>query len=70
MRAELELDRAATISHVIGELDEIYRLYDNCRDCQSEFYFVSNRRAALKRVRDALSDEEWCRGELPPVLPE
>ncbi len=68
-RAYLELDRADILDAAIGETDELCRVYDAARDSRCEFYFVTVRRQALRRLREGMTDAEWAAGVLPPCVP-
>jgi len=68
-RRALELDRAELLNAVLYEADQLYRVWDAVRDAKCEFYYVSARRQALRKLRDTLGDDAYARGELPPNVP-
>lgn len=61
--------RAAALDVALGELDRAYQLWDLLRDGQSACYHVTVRRRALMALRQALGDEAFFRGEMPPAAP-
>ena len=65
-----EADRAGLFHQVIDETDRLYRQWDSVRDAQCDFYYVTVRRAALKRLRDELGEEAFAGGKMPPYVPE
>ncbi|MCS6865664.1 MAG: hypothetical protein RMJ56_06465 [Gemmataceae bacterium] len=64
-----ELDRADVLSEALRETDRLYRQWDAIRDAQCDFYYVTVRRAALKRLRDAIGEEAFATGRMPPYVP-
>jgi hypothetical protein len=68
-RQAWELDRADILSNAICETDRLYRQWDAIRDAQCEFYYVTVRRAALKKLRDGIGEEAFSVGRLPPHVP-
>ncbi len=67
--ADLDVDRTETIRAVMRETDTLYQVWDACRDARCEFYYVTVRRQALKRLRDLVGEDAYARGELPPNVP-
>lgn len=65
-----ESDRADRIRVVVQETDRLYRVWDAIRDARCEFYYVTVRRQALKRLRDMLGEEAYAFGELPSYVPD
>lgn len=68
-RRVLELDRAELLNNILHEADQLYRVWDAVRDAKCEFYYITARRQALRKLRDTLGDDAYARGELPPNLP-
>lgn len=56
------------ISQAIEETEFLYRVWDAFRDARCEYYYVHVRRAALKKLREMLSEDMWRRGSLPDVV--
>jgi hypothetical protein len=65
-----ESDRAEVIRVVVLETDRLYRVWDAVRDARCDFYYVTVRRQALKRLQDLLGPDAYAAGELPPYVPE
>ncbi len=68
-RHTLELDRADLIIDAIRETDQLYRVWDAVRDARCEFYYVTVRRQALKRLKCLIGEEAFNAAELPPNVP-
>lgn len=64
-----EADRADVIGVALSETDRLYRVWDSVRDARCEFYYVTVRRQALKRLRDTLGETAYGATELPPHVP-
>jgi hypothetical protein len=60
---------AAEHRAALRETDELYQVWDTVRDARCEYYYVTVRRQALKKLRETLGDEAYYRGELPPFVP-
>ncbi|MFN4259418.1 MAG: hypothetical protein ACK4RK_08965 [Gemmataceae bacterium] len=54
---------------VLEETDRLYQVWDTVRDARCEYYYVTVRRQALKRLRDTLGPEAYYSGQLPPYVP-
>ena len=65
-----EADRADLIRTAVSETDRLYRVWDAVRDARCEFYYVTVRRQALQRLRDAIGPDAYAAGQLPPYVPE
>ena len=68
-RQQLEADRADALQAVISETERLYRVWDAVRDARCEFYYVTVRRQALKKLRDLLGEEAYLAGAMPPNVP-
>ena len=67
-RAAWELDREQDIREAVRETDRLYAVWDAVRDARCEFYYITVRRQALKKLGEILGDDDiTC---LPPVVPE
>lgn len=64
-----EADRADVIGVALSETDRLYKVWDAVRDARCEFYYVTVRRQALKRLRDSLGEPAYASAELPPHVP-
>ena len=65
-----EADRADLFCAAIGETDRLYRQWDAARDAQCDFYYVTVRRAALKKLRDSIGEAAFVTGHLPHYVPD
>jgi hypothetical protein len=68
-RQQLEADRAPAFQAVIRETDRLYQVWDAVRDARCEFYYVTVRRQALKKLKALLGDEAYAGAVLPPNVP-
>jgi hypothetical protein len=68
-RQQLESHRAEEIRTVIKETDRLYHVWDAVRDARCDYYYVTVRRQALKKLRELIGDESYKAGELPPNVP-
>ena len=65
-----EADRADAIRIVVLETDRLYRVWDSVRDARCDFYYVTVRRQALKKLQEMLGQDAYTAGDLPPYVPE
>ena len=68
-RRALELDRLALLNSIVCEADQLYRVWDAVRDARCDFYYVTARRQALHKLRNAIGDDAYACGALPPNIP-
>ena len=52
-----------------AEVDRLYQIWDTTRDARCEYYYIHVRRGALKKLRDAVGEEAYYSGTLPPHVP-
>jgi hypothetical protein len=64
-----EADRADVLGVAMAETDRLYRVWDAVRDARCEFYYVTVRRQALKRLQDMVGSEAFDAVTLPPHVP-
>lgn len=57
------------IASAIEETDYLYAIWDRVRDASCDYYYVTVRRAALKKLREAIGYSAYCNGCLPPHIP-
>lgn len=69
-RMLMEADRADLIRVVARETDRLYQVWDAVRDARCDFYYVTVRRQALKKLRDLTGPDAYAAAELPPYVPE
>ena len=68
-RQAWEADRADVIGVALAETDRLYKVWDAVRDARCDFYYVTVRRHALKRLRETLGDAAYAATDLPPHVP-
>lgn len=68
-RQPLEQVRSADLRVVQQETDHLYQVWDSVRDARCEYYYVTVRRQALKRLRDLVGEDRYQNGRLPPHVP-
>lgn len=68
-RQALELVRWNVYKEAVQETDRLYHIWDTVRDARCDYYYVTVRRHALKKLRDALGAEDYYAGKLPPHIP-
>ena len=68
-RQLLEASRWWEYHEVITEVDRLYQIWDTIRDSRCEYYYVTVRRQALKRLRELLGQDDYYTGQLPPYVP-
>jgi hypothetical protein len=68
-RQSVELVHWWELREAIQETDRLYQVWDTIRDARCDYYYVTVRRQALKRLRDTLGPEAYYAGSLPPHVP-
>lgn len=68
-RRHVDTDRGGAYRAALRETDKLYQVWDAVRDAKCDFYYVTTRRAALKKVRDLIGAEAYEAGNLPPYVP-
>jgi len=61
--------RYAEVRSALQETDHLYYIWDTVRDARCEYYYVTVRRQALKRLRDLVGDEAYAATRMPPHVP-
>jgi hypothetical protein len=69
VRQPLELGNAYTLRTIQREVDYLYQVWDTVRDARCEYYYVTVRRQALKRLKDMLGEDDYYAAKLPPHVP-
>jgi len=69
LRQPLELSRSGELRAAVQETDQLYQVWDTLRDARCEYYYVTVRRQALKKLRESIGDERYFTGTLPPCVP-
>jgi len=57
------------LNEAMIECDRIYQIWDMVREANCDYYYVTVRRQALKKLRDTLGEEGYYRSALPPHVP-
>jgi hypothetical protein len=65
----LEQDRSEVLLDAIRETDTLYKVWDAARDARCEFYYITVRRLALKKLKDMIGDDMYMAVALPPNAP-
>lgn len=74
-RQYIDARQAVELAHwwehqqTLQETEDLYQIWDTVRDARCEYYYVTVRRQALKRLRDLLGEEAYYSGQLPPYVP-
>ena len=68
-RRQLEVDRAESLRDVVMETDRLYQIWDSVRDARCDFYYVTVRRQALKKLRDMIGEDAYESAKLPANVP-
>lgn len=68
-RRQLEVDRADSLRNVVMETDRLYQVWDSVRDARCDFYYVTVRRQALKKLRDLIGEDAYLDADLPANVP-
>ena len=53
----------------LQEADRLYQIWDTVRDARCDYYYVTVRRQALKKLREAIGPHSYYAGCLPPHVP-
>ena len=57
------------LRETIVECDRIHQVWDTVREASCDYYYVTVRRQALKKLRETLGDQAYYSGVLPPHVP-
>lgn len=68
-RLAVELVRWWELQEAVQETDRLYAVWDLVRDARCDYYYVTVRRGALKRLRDMVGPELYYSGNMPPYVP-
>mgnify|MGYP001619481123 CR=1 FL=1 len=64
-----ELDRSEFYNEVLSETNKLYKPWDYVRDAGCEFYYVTVRRDALRKLKTFLGEEAYAAKKMPHYLP-
>ncbi len=68
-RQPMETVLGSQLRAVQREVEYLYQVWDTVRDARCDYYYVTVRRQALKRLRELIGEDAYYRGELPPHVP-
>jgi hypothetical protein len=68
-RQALELSNAWELHEMLLEVDRLFQVWDLVRDTRCDYYYVTVRRQALKKLKESIGDEAYYSGRLPPHVP-
>jgi hypothetical protein len=68
-RQSLEVTSWWELHETLQEVDRLYQIWDLVRDARCDIYYVSVRRQALKKLREAIGPDAYYSGTLPPHVP-
>ncbi|MGL6072756.1 MAG: hypothetical protein ACRC8S_01215 [Fimbriiglobus sp.] len=66
---QLEIDRADSLRDILCETDRLYQVWDSVRDARCDFYYITVRRQALKKLKSLIGEEDYATVTLPPNVP-
>jgi hypothetical protein len=53
----------------VQETERLYQIWDTVRDARCDYYYVTVRRQALKKLRETVGEDAYWSGCLPPHVP-
>ena len=68
-RQPREPSRWWEVRNALDEADYLYEIWDNVRDARCEYYYITVRRQALKKLRELIGDQAYYNSQLPPYVP-
>jgi hypothetical protein len=68
-RQSLELIYWWELREAVQEADRLYQIWDTVRDARCDYYYVTVRRQALKKLRETVGLEAYSTACLPPHVP-
>jgi hypothetical protein len=69
VRQPVELPHWWELRAALQETDRLYDIWDTLRDARCEYYYVTFRRQALKKLRGMVGEDAYYAGQLPPYVP-
>jgi hypothetical protein len=57
------------LREAVQETERLYQIWDTVRDARCDYYYVTVRRQALKKLRETLGEDAYWTGTLPPHVP-
>ncbi len=68
-RQAMELTHWWELREALQEADRLYQIWDTVRDARCDYYYVTVRRQALKRLKEMVGEEAYYSSNLPPHVP-
>jgi hypothetical protein len=68
-RQALDLNCRWALHEALQESDRLYQIWDTVRDARCDYYYVTVRRQALKKLRESIGPQAYYSGCLPPHVP-
>jgi hypothetical protein len=69
VRQPVELVHSWELRSALQETDRLYQVWDAVRDARCDYYYITVRRQALKRLREMIGEDAYYSGNLPPCVP-
>jgi len=69
VRQPVELLHWWELRVALQETDRLYQIWDTVRDARCDYYYITVRRQALKRLKEMVGDDAYYAGNLPPCVP-
>src|SRR6266851_6376773 len=57
------------LRETLQEADHLYQIWDLVRDSRCDYYYVTVRRQALKKIKETVGDAAYYNGNMPPHVP-
>ena len=57
------------LREAVQETERLYQIWDTVRDARCDYYYVTVRRQALKKLRETVGEDAYWSGRLPPHVP-
>ncbi|MCS7047038.1 MAG: hypothetical protein NZO58_11835 [Gemmataceae bacterium] len=68
-RLDLDAAHALHLKVILAEAEQLYAIWTAVYDARCEYYYVTVRREALRRLRDLIGAPAFYAGALPPYVP-
>ena len=68
-RQAIELVHWWELREAIQETDRLYQVWDTIRDARCDYYYITVRRQALKKLRQMVGPDAYGSADLPPHVP-
>jgi hypothetical protein len=69
VRQPVELIHWWELRLALQETDRLHQVWDAVRDARCDYYYVTVRRQALKKLRDLIGEDAYYNTNLPPCAP-